>query len=245
LTLERVKFGFNKRSVVSMSAAEIKVFSSPAARSALEEIAPQFERATGHRLLIEIANIAACKKKIAAGEAFDIAFVSPKLIDELVQQGTIAADTRMNAGRTGLCVIVRKGTPRPDVSSVEAFRRALLNAKTVVHAATGESGIGFMAALDVLGIKAEMNAKLRPSAKLAGDVEAGIGDLGIAGVGSALANPGVEFVGPLPPGVQQYVNIAAGVSTNSRVPDAARALLRYLREPAVVEIMNARGFEPF
>ena len=105
--------------------AEIIIFSSPAARSALQAIAPSFERASGHRLRLEIANIAACRKKIAAGEAFDIAFVSPKLIDELIAQGKVAADTRMIAGRTGLCVIVRKGAPRPDVSSVEAFRRAL------------------------------------------------------------------------------------------------------------------------
>ena len=228
-----------------MSATGIKIFSSPAARSALEEIAPQFERASGHRLLLDIANIAACKKKIAAGEAFDAAFVSPKLIDELLAQGRIAADTRINAGRTGLCVIVQRGAPRPDIGSVESFRRALLGAKAVVHAATGESGIGFKAVLDKLGIAAEMQHKLRPSPKLAGDVEAGAGDFGIGGTGSALANPQIDFVGALPAGVQQYVNIAAGVSMDAREAQGARALLKYLQTPEVVAVMKARGFEPF
>lgn len=229
-----------------MHATEITIFSSPAARSALLEIAPQFERASGHRLRIEIANIAACKQKIAADEAFDVAFVSPKLIDELIAQGKVAVDTRTIAGRTGLCVIVQKGAPRPDVSSVEAFKRALLAAKTVVHGATGESGIGFRVALDRLGIAAEMNSKLRPSPKPATGVEAGEGELGIAGIGSALANTKIiDFVGPLPPGIQQYVNIAAGVSATAREPEAARVLLDYLRQPAIVSVLKSKGLEPY
>ncbi len=229
-----------------MHATEITIFSSPAARSALLEIAPQFERASGHRLRIEIANIAACKQKIAADEAFDVAFVSPKLIDELIAQGKVAVDTRTIAGRTGLCVIVQKGAPRPDVSSVEAFKRALLDAKSVVHGATGESGIGFRAALEGLGIAAEMQAKLRPSPKPAPGVAAGEGEFGIAGIGSALANTAIiDYVGPLPPGVQQYVNIAAGVSSQAREPAAARALLEYLRQPEVMQVMSAKGLEPY
>jgi molybdate transport system substrate-binding protein len=228
-----------------MSSSEIRIFSSPAARAALVAIAPQFERSTGHRLRVEIANIAACRKKIAAGEPFDVAFVSPKLIDELQQQGTIAAGTGMKAGRTGLCVIVQRGAAQPDVSSADAFKRALLGAKTVVHAATGESGIGFMAALERLGIAAEIKSRLLPSANLAADVAAGKGDFGVAGVGSALANANVDYVGPLPPAIQQYVNIAAGVSANAQAPEAARALLEYLREPEVVQLMKSRGLEPY
>lgn len=231
---------------ISMHSAKITIFSSPAARSALHAIAPQFERTSGHKLVIDIANIAACKQKIAAGEAFDVALVSPKLIDELIAQGKIAADTRIIVGRTGLCVMVQTGAPKPDVITIEAFKRALLNAKTVVHGATGESGIGFKAVLNQLGIAAAMKAKLRPSPKPAAGVEAGEGELGIGGIGSALANTEIiDYVGPLPPGVQQYVNIAAGVSVNAREPVAARALLKFLRAPDIVQAMSAKGLEPY
>ena len=228
-----------------MSAAEIKVFSSPAARSALLEIAPQFEHSTGHKLLVDFTNIAACKKRIAAGEAFDVAFVSPILIDELLQQGKIAAGTRLNVGRTGLGVIVQKGAARPDVSSDDAFKRALLGARTVLHAATGESGIGFMAVLDRLGIAAEMKLKIRPSADLSGDVEAGAGDFGVAGIGAALANSNIDYAGPLPPGIQQYVNLAGGISASARELEAARAFFRYLQETAVVQVLKSKGLDPY
>jgi molybdate transport system substrate-binding protein len=229
---------------VPVDAAKIKVISSPAARSALGEIAPQFERSTGNRLLTDFANIAALKKRIAAGEAFDVVFVSPGLIEELLQQGKLAAGTRCHVGRTGLCVITHKGAPRPDVSSADAFRGALLGAKSVIYSATGESGLGFLSALERLGIAVEMKARIRASAHLWRDVEAGEADMGVAGIGAALAHSEIAFAGALPPGIQQYVNLAAGVSASAREPEAARALLKYLGEPAVVQILKSKGLEP-
>lgn len=227
-------------------AAELKVFSSPAASAALLEVAPPFERRTGHKVVLEFANIAAQKKKIAAGENFDIAIVSPKLIEELVQAGKIAAGTPYGIGRTGLAVTTRKGAARPDIGSVEAFKRSLLGARAVYYSATGESGIGFMTVLDRLGIAAEMKPRIHPQANLTGAMETGDADFGISGVGAALANGArIDFVGPVPAGVQAYVNLAAGVNANSREPQAARDLLQYLSDPSVAQIMKARGLEPY
>lgn len=229
----------------AVSAAEIKLISSPAASSALKEVAPQFERATGHKVLLDFANIAALRKRMGAGEGFDIAIVSPKLIEELLQQGTIAAGTRYNIGRTGLAVVTRKGAPRPDISSAESFKRALLGARSVGHSATGESGIGFLSVLDRLGITNEMKPTIRPAANLTSTVAAGEVDFGVSGIGAAISNPKLDYVGPVPAPVQAYVNLAAGISAKATEPQAARALLKYLSDPAVVQIMKAKGLEPY
>src|SRR5262245_30395025 len=141
---------------LTVGAAEIKVVSSPAASSALNEVAPQFEKAIGHKVVLEYANIAAWRKRIGEGADFDIAVVGPALIEDLLKEGKVAAGTPYKIGRTGLAVIVRKGAARPDISSSEAFKRALLGAKTVGHSATGESGVGFQSVLARLNITNEM-----------------------------------------------------------------------------------------
>jgi molybdate transport system substrate-binding protein len=229
----------------TVNAAEIKVVSSPAASAALAEVSPQFERATGHKVVLEFANIAAWRKRIGAGETFDIAVVGPKLIEDLIQDGKIAAGTQYMIGRTGLAVVTRKGGAKPDISSADAFKRALLGARSVGHSATGESGIGFMAVLDRLGIANAMKPTLRPSANLTDSVAAGEVDFGVSGIGFAVANPKVDFVGPVPHDVQAYVNLAAGISANAKDPQAARALLKFFSDPAVVQVMKAKGLEPY
>src|SRR5262249_13902577 len=128
---------------VAVNAAEVKVFSSPAASGALTEVVPQFERATGHKVLLDFANIAATRKRIAAGETFDIAIISPKAIEELLQQGTIAAGTQYNIGRTGLGVVTRKGAAKPDIGSVDAFKRPVVGAKSVGYAGAIVMRVGF------------------------------------------------------------------------------------------------------
>jgi molybdate transport system substrate-binding protein len=231
--------------VFTAEAAEIKVLSTPAASTALRDIGPQFERSTGHKLLLDFANIAASKQKIMGGEPFDVAIVSPKAIDELLQEGKIAKGTRLDIGRTGLGVVVRKGAPRPDLGSTDALKRALLGAGAVAYSATGESGIGFLAVLDRLGIAGDMKPKIKPSSDLTGAVERGEVDFAITGIGAALANTKVEYVGALPAAIQQYVNMSAGVSASSSEPDAAKALLKYLGDPAVVQLMKSKGVEPY
>ena len=127
-----------------VNAAEIKIMSTPAATTALRMAAADFERATGHKVVITFSNIATTRKRIAAGEDFDMIVVSPKAIDDLTREGKLAAGASHNMGRTGLAIVGRKGSPRPDISTVEFFKRTLLNVRLFAYSATGESGIGFL-----------------------------------------------------------------------------------------------------
>jgi len=227
-----------------VNAAEIKVFSTPAATAALRAAMPDFERATGHKVAIDFLNIAGTRGRINAGEPFDIAIVSPKAVDDLEQQGKLVKGASLNMGRTGLALVGHKGLARPDIGSVESFRRTLLNARLVAYSATGESGIGFLKVLEKMGISVEMKPRIRSSSNMASVVESGEAEIGITGVGAGLTYTQLEFIGPLPAAVQEYVYMAAGLSSNAKAGEAARSLLQYLGDPAVVRTMSTRGLEP-
>jgi molybdate transport system substrate-binding protein len=228
----------------AVQAAEIKVISTPAASAALKAAAEDFERVTGHKVLLEFSNIATTRGRINAGEPFDIAVVSPKAVDELEQQGKLVKGASLNMGRTGLALVGHKGLPRPDIGSVESFKRTLLNARLVAYSATGESGIGFLKVLEKLGIAGEMKPRIRSSSNMASVVESGEAEIGITGVGAGLTYTQLEYIGPLPPAVQEYVYMAAGISTAAKAGEPARSLLKYLGDPAVVRAMSAKGLEP-
>lgn len=227
-----------------VTAAEIKIISTPAASTALRMATQDFERATGHKVVIEFSNIATTRKRVDAGEDFDIVVVSPKAIDDLTQQGKVASRASHNMGRTGLALVGHKGSQKPDIGTEESFKRTLLGARLVAYSATGESGIGFLKVLDKLGIAEAMKPRIRPNTNMASLVESGEAELGITGVGAGLSYSQLEYIGPLPAAVQEYVYMAAGVGVNAKSPDAARALLKYLGEPAVVQAMSAKGLEP-
>lgn len=228
----------------TVSAAEIRVFSTPAATAALHAAVPDFERATGHKVTIDFLNIAGTRGRINAGDPFDIAIVSPKAVDDLEQQGKLVNGASLNLGHTGLALVGHKGIARPDISSAESLKRTLLNAKLVAYSATGESGIGFLKVLEKMGITAEMKPRIRSSSNMASVVESGEAEIGITGVGAGLTYTQLEFIGALPAAVQEYVYMAAGVSTSAKADEPARSLLRYLGEPAVVRLMSTKGLEP-
>lgn len=227
-----------------VNAAEIKVMSTPAASAALKMAARDFEQATGHKVVIEFSNIATTRKRIAAGEDFDMVVMSPKAIDDLTREGMLAADASHNMGRTGLALVGHKGSPRPDIGTVESFKRTLLNVRLFAYSATGESGIGFLKVLDKLGIADAMKPRIRSTGNMSALVESGEAEIGITGVGAGLSYTQLEYIGPLPAAVQEYVYMAAGVGANAKSPEAARALLNYLGDPAVVLAMSAKGLEP-
>ena len=127
---------------------------------------------------------------------------------------------------------------------MESFKRTLLDARLVAYSATGESGIGFLKVLDKLGISDAMKPRIRSSSNMASLVESGEAELGVTGVGAGLSYTQLEYIGALPAAVQEYVFMAAGVGANAKSPEAARALLKYLGDPAVVLAMSAKGLEP-
>jgi molybdate transport system substrate-binding protein len=227
-------------------AAEIKLLSGNGARAAVRELVAQFERASGHRVAIRFEVNAALKRKIEAGEAFDAVVLNPPVLDDLIRQGRIEAGTRADIGRAGLGVGVRAGAPRPDVGSVAAFRKALLDTGAVAYPDEGASGIYFVGLLDRLGIATEMRPKLRPMA--AEDtvevVARGEADLVVVVASRLSGVPGVELVGPIPAELQTSIGFAAGVGSAAREPEAARALVRFLSAPAAAPVLRAMGVEP-
>jgi len=226
--------------------AEIEVFSSAAPRGVFKELAPDFERTTGHRLVINYEFAADLERRIEAGDPFDVAVLPPDMADDLVRRGKLAAGSRVDLGRTGLGVAVRKGAPKPDIGTVDAFRQALLAASTVAYANGGASGVHVHGILARLGFAEAMKQKLRPY-PAGGAVEAlarGEADLVVIGVSPILDVPGVELVGWLPPQLQSYIVFTASIGAATRQAEAARSLLTLLTSPAAVALFKARGFEP-
>jgi molybdate transport system substrate-binding protein len=227
-------------------AAEIKVLSGTGSRAVVEELARQFERASDHKVTIRFEGNAELKRQIDAGETFDVAILNPPVIDDLIRQGKIAAGTRADIGRAGVGVGVRAGAPKPDISSVDAFRRALLAAKSVAFAEEGASGIHFMSVLERLGIAEEIKSKLRPMPALDSVevVARGEAEMVVVVLPRILVVPGIELVGPIPAQLQTSIGTTAGVGSAAKEPDAAKALIRFFTGPAAAPVLKAKGMEP-
>jgi molybdate transport system substrate-binding protein len=226
--------------------AEIKVFSSAAPRGVLTELTNDFERTTGHRLAIHYEFSTDLKRRIEAGDRFDVAILPPDMADDLMRRGKLAAGSRVDLGRTGLGVAVRRGAPKPDIGTVDQFRQALLAASTVAYADGGTSGGQVRNMLAQLGIADAMTAKLRPYPS-GGALEAlarGEVDLVVIGVSPIRDAPGVEFVGWLPADLQSYVVFTASIGAATTEPDATRTFVNVLTSPAAVAQFKAHGFEP-
>ncbi len=225
-------------------AAEVKVIGSPAMRVIMSELGPEFERATGHRLAIQYELGPQARRQIAAGESFDVAIVSFD-VDDFIKQGKIAAGTRTVLGRTGIGVAVRKGAPRPDISTSDAFKRAMLEARSVSYAG-GSPGAHILSLFERLGIAQVIKPKLKPTTELSlADVIAkGEPEIAVNGVAPILGTPGAELVGWLPPELQEYVVFTAGISATTRETEAGQALLQLLRTPNAIAALKKIGVEP-
>ena len=226
--------------------AEVKVLSVLPLKTFLDELGPQFERTTGHKLTIKYDVSASLKRQIDAGETFDVAILLPAIIDDLLKQNKVAAGTRTDVSRAAVGVAVRKGAPKPDVSSAEALKNTLLSAKSIAYSSEGGSGIYFKGLLDRLGIAAETNAKLKPlaSSAVVPSVAKGEVELAVISPPAILADPGVELVGLMPKELQQYVVYTAGVSAAAKEAEAAKALLEHVTTPAAMVVMKSKGLEP-
>jgi len=231
----------------SAQATEIKVLSGNGARAAVSELASRFERASGHKLTIRFEVNPAVKRKIEAGEGFDVAILNPPVLDDLIKQGRIAGDTRTVIGRSGIGVAVREGAPRPDISSVPAFKRALLDARSVAYPGEGASGKYFVSVVDRLGIAAEMKPKMRPMpAEYNVEMVArGEAELVVVVASRISGVPGVQLVGRIPQELQTWIGFTGGVASAAREPEAARAMLRFFTASAAAPVLKAAGVEPF
>jgi molybdate transport system substrate-binding protein len=242
-------FGFAIAAPGVSGGAEIKLLAAGALQHALSELLPQFEKDTGHVVSASYGPVGALADRLAKGEAADVAIVSDTQIDELQTSGKVVGGTRVDIARTGVGAFVRKNTQKPDIGSVDAFKRTLLAAKAVTYAdpASGGAAGNYIAQLvDRLGISAEINMKKkldpRGGSLMYQLVANGEADLGFDQISIILVQPSVEFVGPLPEQIQHYTTFAAGVGT-TRSSDAGRALIAFLAAPHAQARMKGNGFD--
>jgi len=226
-------------------ADEVKIMAPRAIWTILNEAGPEFERTTGHKLNVSVDLAAVVVRRVNAGEPFDIAVATPAQIDALVKDGKLVADTRTDLTRAGIGVEVRKGAPKPDIGSVDAFKRAMLAAKSIGYLKIGTSGALVAAMLQRIGLSDAIKDKLvLPEDDVVSEMVAeGKIEIGMVNISQILTSPGVDLVGPLPPELQAYIVFSGGVSSKSAAPEAARALIRFFKGPAV-RVIKAQGMEP-
>ena len=205
-----------------------------------------FERETGHKLVTKFTGTSLVKREIDAGNPFDVVISSTAAIDDWIKAGKLVPATRAPVAYAGLGVGVRSGAQKPDISSIEASKHSLLNAKSVAHGAESASAAHFKELLDRLGIAADIKPRLRPMGAGATykHVASGEVEMVVAVVPGIINAPGVELVGALPPQLQSYISFAAGVSTAAEDLPAAVALIKFLGAPSAVLVIKAKGMEP-
>ncbi len=232
---------------VPVRAAEIKVLSGNGSRGPVSELCAQFERATGHKVNVTFAVNPEVRRRIEGGEDFDVAILNPPVLDELITQGRIVAGTRAVIGRAGIGVAIGEHAPKPDISTVAAFKRTLLNAKSVAYPGDGASGKYFVSLIDRLGMTAEMKPRMRP---MPGEynvevVATGEVDLVVVVASRIAGVPGVQLAGLIPQELQTWIGFTGGVGTRAKQPAAARALVQFLTAPAAAPVLVKAGIQPF
>lgn len=247
--LASVKIGFMILLVQGLAAeaAEVRVLGANGMRAVINDLGPQFERATGHKLAIQYGVIGVLRRQIEAGEVFDVAILTTRAIDDLVEAGKIADATRADIARSGYGVIVRAGASKPDIGSADAFTRALLNANSISYLEGGGTGTYLASLFGRLGIAEQMKAKTKYAQAVGGpsqSVANGEAELGIVIISATQPLPGADLLGPLPSELQNYRVYTAGVSTTSKQADAAKALIKHLSAASAVPVIKAKGMEP-
>ena len=228
------------------TAAEVKLSSSNGMKAVIEALLPELERTTGHKLAITWDSAAVLKRQIEGGAPFDLAILTPALVDDLAKQGKIAPGTVAGVARSGIGIAIRAGAPKHDIGTPEAFKRTLLAAKSITYSKEGQSGIYLERVIERLGIAAEMTPKTivqTVGGRATAAVAAGEAELGFQLMSEILPVRGAELLGPLPAELQNYVVLTGGIGAAAKEPEAAKAVLQFLRTPAAAEVMKAKGME--
>src|SRR5215211_266314 len=232
------------------NAAEIKLMSSGAMKVMLTDLGTAFERGTEHKITAIYGAPGVIKGRVAAGEPLDVLVFPAPAFDDLVKQGRIAADSKIILARSGIGLGVRAGAPKPDISTPEALKRALLATKSIIYtdpALGSPSGVHFAQVLERLGIADEMKAKTKLhngtsfNAELVANGEI---EIAIQQISEILPVRGVEIVGPLPAELQLTTVYATGIGTAAKEPTAAKELVTFLTSPAAAAVIKANGMEP-
>jgi molybdate transport system substrate-binding protein len=232
-----------------VQAAEVKVLASVALTAALNELAPQYERATGNKLSLGYSLVADIRKRVLDGETADVIILSRPVMDELQKQDKLTAGSIADVAGIAVAVTARAGAPKPDISSVDALKRSLLAAKSVVYADPakgGLSGVYFARVLDRLGIAEQMKPKtvLVPGDQSAEVVAKGEAEIGVAQTSEIIPVAGAQLVGPLPGDLNLVTVFSAGLGAGTKAADAATSYVKFITGPAAAAVLKARGMDP-
>jgi molybdate transport system substrate-binding protein len=229
-------------------AAEIKALITTAMNDAIVVLVPQFEKVTGHKVTVSYDPSGGLARRLRGGEFADMILVAAPELDKLIAEGKVAGH-RIDVSRTGIGIAVKKGAPKPDVSTPEALKRALLAAKSVGHTAPAGGGITALHLLrtfEKLGIAQEVAAKTKlaaggPNGRVSTLIVNGEAEIAFQQVSELMSNPEVEVIGMLPDELQQITINSAGVAAVAKEPDAARALIAHMTTPAALALYKTKG----
>ena len=231
--------------MAKLQAAELKVVAGGSMTGPLSELGPQFERASGHKLVIQFGSTPQLIKQIASGAPFDLGVVPVEVLKDAAARERFASPT-IDIARVGYGVVVRAGAPKPDISSPDALKQTLLKAPSIATLPESAAGAYVLSVFARLGIAEAMKAKTKvqatpaqiPQAVASGDAELGVFLINV------LMTPGVELAGPFPADLQQELVFTAAVAADSKETEAAKAFISYLKTPAASAVIKAKGMNP-
>lgn len=235
--------------IAPAQSAELKVLTAGAFKPVVAALAPDFEKRTGHRLLIENDTAGALTKRIENGEPFDVTFLPPAALSALTQRAFTLAQPQADVARVAIGVAVKDGAPVPMIGTTEAFKATLLNAKSIAvidPKAGGSSGLYLAELFQKWGIADLLKPKLMlvPGGLVAQKVVSGEADLALHQISEILAVPGARLVGPLPAEIQNYTVYRGAVSSGSGQADATRMLLTFMQGSEAKSVLQQKGMEP-
>jgi molybdate transport system substrate-binding protein len=228
------------------AAAEIQVIASSAFREVYLELVPQFEQMHKQKVVATFSSSPDIMKRAKAGESADLFILASSSVDELIKLGKVVPGSRVDLAKSGMGIAVRAGAPKPDISSSDAVKRALLAAKSIGYS-SGTSGAYVTELVQRMGIADELKPKLRqspPGVPVGELIARGEVEVGLHQMSELLPVAGVDILGPLPADIQQFTVFSAGVSTGAKTPDAARELVKFLTAPGAVPLIRKKGMEP-
>src|SRR5262245_32232279 len=228
------------------NAAEIKVLSTQATEEPYRELVPQFEKATGHKVMTVFTGTLGAQKRLADGESYDMIIMSSPSIDAQIKAGKVAAGSRVDIAKSGVGVGVPKGASKPDISTTDALKKTILAAKSIGYS-TGPSGVYIISLFEKLGLADQVKDKLKqtPTGVFVGTIIASREvEIGFQQVIELNNFPGVDYVGPLPADVQHMTVFSSGMIVDAKEAEAAKALVKFLTSPEAGSAFKKRGMEP-
>lgn len=231
------------------NAAEVKVLTAGAFKQVVLALVPNYERQTGNHVTVDNGTTGQLKGRIDGGEAFDIVVITPAVVDQMTASGKVAAGSKINLASVDIGVVVKEGAQKPDISTVEKFKEALLKAKSVAYidpASGGSSGIYVDKLVEKLGIADQIRpkAKLKKGGYVAELIASGEAELGVHQISEIVPVKGVTLVGPLPKEIQNTTTYAAGLSASTKEKDAAKELIEYLSGADAAAVLKSKGMDP-